>query len=154
MDFPFLSFPFLPKCLRAGSSAPQLLWLPIHEARMMFCTTFLSAPSEELGRERGAGGTAGTGGGGGGLGPAGCLSSLHCLVLPQEDLFPACGAAEAPQLLEVGASGCRGRDGGCMWESVRRRRSRSASPLPNKSPKSPRSPCAPGTSVRSKLCLK
>ena len=47
---------------------------------MMFCTTFLSAPSEEPGGDGG-------GDGGGGVTPGGCLSTLHCLVLPQEDLY-------------------------------------------------------------------
>ncbi|CAB1419005.1 unnamed protein product [Pleuronectes platessa] len=55
---------------------------------MMFCTTFLSAPSEELNPE-GSGVGGGTAMGGGGLGPGSCLSSLHCLVLPQDDLYPS-----------------------------------------------------------------
>lgn len=39
----------------------------------MFCTTFLSAPSEELAE--------------GGPLPGGCLAPLHCLVLPQDELY-------------------------------------------------------------------
>lgn len=40
---------------------------------MMFCTTFLSAPSEELAE--------------GVPLPGGCLAPLHCLVLPQDELY-------------------------------------------------------------------
>ncbi|XP_028810991.1 neural Wiskott-Aldrich syndrome protein-like isoform X7 [Denticeps clupeoides] len=40
----------------------------------MFCTTFLSAPSEELGD-------------GASLRSGGCLASLHCLVLPEDELY-------------------------------------------------------------------
>lgn len=50
---------------------------------MMFCTTFLSAPSEELISDEG-----------GGLGP-GCLSSFHCVVLPQDELYPSLSAASS-----------------------------------------------------------
>lgn len=41
---------------------------------MMFCTTFLSTPSEELTD-------------GGAPLPGGCLAPLHCLVLPQDELY-------------------------------------------------------------------
>lgn len=117
---------------------------------MMFCTTFLSAPSEELNCEGGGGGTAV---GGGGLGPGSCLSSLHCLVLPQDELYPSLSDPTArlsicpeerahslvgKMLLDVGVSACAAREeGGCIWDRVRRRRSRSASPSPSKTPKSP-----------------
>ncbi|XP_051912140.1 WASP like actin nucleation promoting factor b isoform X3 [Hippocampus zosterae] len=109
---------------------------------MMFCTTFLSAPSDERVCERGGGG-----GGGGGFGPAGCLSTLHCLVLPQDELYPNFAEPSAAQvrargfigdaLPDVRAGACRDGDGGGMWDRVRRRRSRSVSPLPSKTPKSP-----------------
>lgn len=117
---------------------------------MMFCTTFLSAPSEELNREGGGGGGAAVGGGG--LGPGGCLSSLHCLVLPQDELYPSlsdptarlsiCAEERAcslvgKMLLDVSMTTCGARDRGCIWDRVRRRRSRSASPSPSKTPKSP-----------------
>ncbi|XP_077399873.1 actin nucleation-promoting factor WASL-like isoform X3 [Vanacampus margaritifer] len=104
---------------------------------MMFCTTFLSAPSEDLGCESA----------GGGLGPASCLSTLHCLVLPQDEAYPNVSEPSSGQvrarsfigdvLLDVRAGACRDRDGGGIWDRVRRRRSRSASPLPSKTPKSP-----------------
>lgn len=115
----------------------------------MFCTTFLSAPSEELNCEGSGGGGAV---GGGGLGPGSCLSSLHCLVLPQDELYPSasdptarlsiCSKERAHKLvgkmlLDVSMTTCGPRDGGCIWDRVRRRRSRSASPLPSKTPKSP-----------------
>lgn len=116
---------------------------------MMFCTTFLSAPSEELGCE---GGGAGGAAGGGGLSPGSCLSSLHCMVLPQDELYPSLSDPTAQlsvcpeerscnlvgkMLLDVSMTTCRARDGGCIWDRVRRRRSRSASPSPSKTPKSP-----------------
>ncbi|XP_037551868.1 WASP like actin nucleation promoting factor b isoform X3 [Nematolebias whitei] len=55
---------------------------------MMFCTTFLSAPSEELISDEG-----------GGLGP-GCLSSFHCVVLPQDELYPP--LSDASSRLSIG----------------------------------------------------
>lgn len=116
---------------------------------MMFCTTFLSAPSEELGDGCAEGCV---GGGGGGVTPGGCLSTLHCLVLPQEELYAplssapehaagasrlslchgerACGMV-GKMLLEVNMAACGGQTVRC---SERRRRSRSASPAPGKSP--------------------
>uniref|UniRef100_A0A3P8TTZ7 WASP like actin nucleation promoting factor n=1 Tax=Amphiprion percula TaxID=161767 RepID=A0A3P8TTZ7_AMPPE len=117
---------------------------------MMFCTTFLSAPSEELNREGSGGGGAAVGGGG--LGPGGCLSSLHCLVLPQDELYPSlsdptarlsiCAEERAcslvgKMLMDVSMTTCGASDRGCIWDRVRRRRSRSASPSPSKTPKSP-----------------
>ncbi|XP_061618814.1 uncharacterized protein LOC133472256 isoform X5 [Phyllopteryx taeniolatus] len=112
-------------------------------AAMMFCTTFLSAPSEELGGESGGG----AGAGGRGLGPASCLSTLHCLVLPQDELYPGLSEPSFTQvrahsfigdmLLDVRGGACHDRDSGGIWDRVRRRRSRSASPLPSKTPKSP-----------------
>ncbi|XP_055368003.1 WASP like actin nucleation promoting factor b isoform X4 [Betta splendens] len=126
---------------------------------MMFCTTFLSAPSEELGCEAAAGRAPL---GGGGLGPAACLSSLHCLVLPQDELYPPLPDPARPLsssrderaqsfvgkvLLDVSVSPCRERGGGCIWDRVRRQRSRSASPSPSKSPKSPRSPGVKGPTL-------
>lgn len=123
-------------------------------ATMMFCTTFLSAPSEDLNCEGSTGGgdTGGGGGEGGGLGPGSCLSSLHCLVLPQDELYPSlsdptarlsiCPREQAHSLvgkmfLDVSLSSCGESDGGCIWDRVRRRRSRSASPSPIKTRKSP-----------------
>ncbi|XP_057711137.1 WASP like actin nucleation promoting factor b isoform X3 [Corythoichthys intestinalis] len=106
---------------------------------MMFCTTFLSAPSEDIGCEN----CAGEGGpSGGGLGPASCLSTLHCLVLPQDELYP--NRSDASQvrarsftgdmLVDARADTCRDSRG--IWDRVRRR-SRSVSPLPSKTTKSP-----------------
>lgn len=116
---------------------------------MMFCTTFLSAPSEEVNCDRGGGG----GGGGAALGgPGSCLSSLHCLVLPQDELYPSLSDPTArlsictddrsrglvgTMLLDVGVAACGARGGRCIWDKMRRRRSRSASPSPSKTPKSP-----------------
>ncbi|XP_062338794.1 actin nucleation-promoting factor WASL-like isoform X3 [Osmerus eperlanus] len=110
---------------------------------MMFCTTFLSAPSEELVGDGG-------GDGGGGATPGGCLSTLHCLVLPQEELYAplpsspgssasrfslchgrrACGMV-GKMLLDVNMVACGGR---AVGERGQRRRSCSASPPPRKSP--------------------
>nr|XP_057933106.1 WASP like actin nucleation promoting factor b isoform X3 [Doryrhamphus excisus] len=126
---------------------------------MMFCTTFLSTPSEDLPCEGGGGASPGSGG----LGPASCLSSLHCLVLPQDELYPnlsenahaarqlsVCSEVRArnfigDMLLDV--SRCRERDSRGIWDRVRRRRSRSASPLPSKTPKSPCSESVKGPSL-------
>lgn len=114
---------------------------------MMFCTTFLSSPSEDLSCEGGGGRAVA----GGGLGPC-CLSSLHCLVLPQDDLYPSlsdrtarvsiCSEERAcslvgKMLLDVGMTTCRAGDGRCIWDRVRRRRSRSASSSPIQTPKTP-----------------
>lgn len=125
-------------------------------ARMMFCTTFLSAPSEEQNCDsgRGEGGGGGAGLRGADLGPGSCLSSLHCLVLPQDELNPvpsdsdsdtrlsACrkdGAQKliSKALLGVGGASSAGRHDDCIWDRVRRGRSRSASPSPSKTPRSP-----------------
>lgn len=117
---------------------------------MMFCTTFLSTPSEDLNCE----GNSGRGGavGGGSLSPGSCLSTLHCLVLPQDELYPPLSDLTArlsvcPQerahrlvgkmLLDVSLTTCGARDRGCIWDRVTRRRSRSCSPSPSKTPKSP-----------------
>lgn len=117
---------------------------------MMFCTTFLSAPSDELNCDSNGGGGGAVGGGG--LSPGSCLSTLHCLVLPQDELYPSLPDPPArlsvspkepahnlvnKMLLGVSMSTCRARDGGCIWDRVRRRRSRSASPSPSKTPQSP-----------------
>lgn len=120
-------------------------------ARMMFCTTFLSAPSEEQNCDGG-----GRGGGlrGADLGPGSCLSSLHCLVLPQDELNPVHSDSDSDArlsvcpkdgaqklvsraLLGVGGASLAARRDECIWDRVRRRRSRSASPSPSKTPKSP-----------------
>ncbi|XP_075967729.1 actin nucleation-promoting factor WASL-like isoform X3 [Anarhichas minor] len=131
---------------------------------MMFCTTFLSAPSEELNSEGnvGGGGGGGAAAGGGGLSPGSCLSSLHCLVLPQDELYPSLSdptnrLSASPEkrahdfvgemLLGVGMSACEARGGGCIWDRVRRRRSRSASPSPSKTPKTPGSESAKGPTL-------
>ncbi|XP_078798314.1 actin nucleation-promoting factor WASL isoform X6 [Oryzias latipes] len=110
---------------------------------MMFCTTFLSNPSEELNCD--GGGAAAAAVGGGGLGPC-CLSSLHCLVLPQDELYPPLSNPAArlslcteeracsfvgKMLLDVNLSPCRSGGGRCIWDRVRRRHSRSASPSQN-----------------------
>lgn len=117
-------------------------------AAMMFCTTFLSAPAEDLSCEGGGGGDVA----GGGLSSGSCLSSLHCMVLPQDELNPALldpstrvsmyptGQAHqfvGKMLLDVGITTSGKKDNGCIWDRVRRRRSRSASPSPSKTPKSP-----------------
>ncbi|XP_060886229.1 WASP like actin nucleation promoting factor b isoform X3 [Labrus mixtus] len=130
---------------------------------MMFCTTFLSAPSEEINCEGSAGGGVGAAAsGGGGLSPGSCLSSLHCLVLPQDELYPSlsdptarlsiCPKDQAhdlvgKMLLDVSMSTCRESDSGCIWDRVRRRRSRSASPSPSKSRKSPCSESVKGPTL-------
>ncbi|XP_036004790.1 WASP like actin nucleation promoting factor b isoform X2 [Fundulus heteroclitus] len=112
-------------------------------AAMMFCTTFLSAPSEELHSEGGVGGGAApVPSGGGGLGP-GCLSSFHCLVLPQDELCPPLSVrpeerARCPAgktLLDVGLSGCRAGESRRGWGGVGGRGARSASPSPRLTPK-------------------
>lgn len=111
----------------------------------MFCTTFLSAPSEDLGYE-------GTGGTPLHLGPGSCLSTLHCLVLPQDELYTSlseqagrvsvhsdertCGLV-SNMLFDVGATTCSTQDSRCIWDRVRGRRSRSASPSRSKIPQSP-----------------
>ncbi|KAG7496609.1 neural Wiskott-Aldrich syndrome protein-like isoform X3 [Solea senegalensis] len=118
---------------------------------MMFCTTFLSAPSEDLNCEGGGGGAAAAVVGG--VSSGSCLTSLHCLILPQDDLYPSLSDQTArlsicaeeqtrnlmdKMLLDAGATTCAARgEGRCIWDRVRRRRSRSASPLPSKTPKSP-----------------
>ncbi|XP_026002461.1 neural Wiskott-Aldrich syndrome protein-like isoform X3 [Astatotilapia calliptera] len=116
---------------------------------MMFCTTFLSAPSEELNCEAsGRGATMG----GGGLSPGSCLSSLHCLVLPQDELYPslsdptarlsicsedrACNLVDKV-LVDISVTTCNARSSRCIWDNLRRRRSRSASPSPSKTPNRP-----------------
>ncbi|TNN23338.1 Neural Wiskott-Aldrich syndrome protein [Liparis tanakae] len=123
---------------------------------MMFCTTFLSAPSEDLHFEGNASGAGGGAAavlvGGGGLSPGSCLSSLHCLVLPQDERYPSLSELTDPlplapakrahtaagkMFLGVRLSACGARDGGGIWDRVRGRRSRSASPSPGKTPKSP-----------------
>lgn len=102
---------------------------------MMFCTTFLSAPSEEIHCEVNRGG---------GMGPGSCLS-LHCVVLPRDEpntsaRVSICPPGRAPKPL----LGDRG-DGG-VWDRVRRRRGRSASPSPSKTQKNSRREGAKGTS--------
>lgn len=118
----------------------------------MFCTTFLSAPTEELNCD--GGGVCGgvTAIGGGGVGAGSCLSTLHCLVLPQDELYPPLSDPTARRsictedracnlvgrmLLDVSMTTYGVKDGMCIWDRVRRRRSRSASPSPSKTPKSP-----------------
>lgn len=137
----------LPRCLHISHAQSP--------ATMMFCTTFLSAPSEDNHCESGGGGGgggAGGGGVGGGLSPGSCLSTLHCLVLPQDELYPPLSDRSArpsicpkerahtlvgKMLLDVSMDTYGAREGSCMWDRVRRRRSRSASPSPSKTPKSP-----------------
>lgn len=116
---------------------------------MMFCTTFLSAPSEELHCE--ASRTRGGALGGGGAGPGRCLSSLRCVVPPQDE--PNASArvsvrtAGRPHKWAVG--GLRLGDGGdgCFWDGARRRRGGSASP--SKSQKNSPREGAKGMSERS-----
>ncbi|XP_077449726.1 actin nucleation-promoting factor WASL-like isoform X3 [Stigmatopora argus] len=104
----------------------------------MFCTTFSSAPSDDVAGESRGGGGGGPVGGGRGLGPASCLSTLHCLVLPQDELWP--NRADSFQMRARSFTGDVKADtygdGGGIWERVRRR-SRSVSPLPSKTAKSP-----------------
>ncbi|XP_070405099.1 actin nucleation-promoting factor WASL isoform X3 [Nothobranchius furzeri] len=108
---------------------------------MMFCTTFLSAPSEERiseGEE-----------GAGGPGP-GCLSTFHCLILPQDELYSSISDPSFPfsiytqgqtcsltrkSFLDVKASSCPPGDGVC--DDVRGRCTRSVSPSPRQTPKCP-----------------
>lgn len=112
----------------------------------MFCTTFLSAPSEDLNCESSGGGRGEEVGGGT------CLSSLHCLVLPQDELNPALSNRNAQlsiypterahkliskMLLDVSVTTFGERDDGGIWDRVRRRHNRSASPSPSKSLKGP-----------------
>ncbi|XP_014898306.1 neural Wiskott-Aldrich syndrome protein isoform X1 [Poecilia latipinna] len=117
-------------------------------AAMMFCTTFLSAPCEELLSEGGVGGRAAPTAAAGpnaasGLGP-GCLSSFHCLVLPQDELYPSLSDSSArteerarslagKMLVDIGLSSCR--EGGRVWGRAGGRFARSASPLPCLTPK-------------------
>ena len=125
-------------------------------ATMMFCTTFLSTPADELVCEGGVGEVKGGGRSspvgvvpGQGLGPGGCLSTLHCLVLPQEELCQSlayrqgdgpCGnsAVGKRMLLEVNRATSFSRDdrggGGC---GARKHRSRSVSPALGRRPASP-----------------
>lgn len=113
---------------------------------MMFCTTFLSAPSEDLGCET----TGPTPLHCGHLGSGSCLSSLHCLVLPQDELYASlsdrtanssdCSDERANSLVNnvlFDPSTCSTRDSGCIWDRVRGRRSRSASSSPCNVPHSP-----------------
>ena len=125
-------------------------------ATMMFCTTFLSTPADELVCEGGVGEVKGGGRSspvgvvpGQGLGPGGCLSTLHCLVLPQEELCqslayrqgdgPCSNSAVGKRmLLEVNRATSFGREdrggGGC---GARKHRSRSVSPALGRRPASP-----------------
>ncbi|XP_030197443.1 neural Wiskott-Aldrich syndrome protein isoform X3 [Gadus morhua] len=124
---------------------------------MMFCTTFLSTPADELvcegGVERAKGGGRSSPTGmvpGQALGPGGCLSTLRCLVLPQEELCQSLAYChgDGPRgnsvlgkrmLLEVNrATSFGGGDdrggGGC---GARKQRSRSVSPAMGRRPVSP-----------------
>ena len=126
-------------------------------ATMMFCTTFLSTPADELvcegGVERAKGGGRSSPTGmvpGQALGPGGCLSTLRCLVLPQEELCQSLAYChgDGPRgnsvlgkrmLLEVNrATSFGGGDdrggGGC---GARKQRSRSVSPAMGRRPVSP-----------------
>lgn len=115
---------------------------------MMFCTTFLSAPSEELYSEAGVGGQAAPVAASG-MGP-GCLSSFHCLVLPQDELYPSLSDSSArlsvgkeerahrlagKMLADVGSSSCRAGDGGRVWGRVGGLSAHSASPSLSLAPK-------------------
>ncbi|XP_070997427.1 actin nucleation-promoting factor WASL-like isoform X5 [Oncorhynchus clarkii lewisi] len=124
---------------------------------MMFCTTFLSSPSEDLSE-----------GGGGGIHPGGCLSTLHCLILPQEELYAppsdptnrlslrhgdqACGVV-GEMLLDVNmaaAGGCKGDRGGRKGDGTPCDCSPSVSPSVRKSPRgdsSHRGPALPMATV-------
>lgn len=142
--------------VHSRNSTPSLLASDAlrSSARMMFCTTFLSAPSEEQNCDGGGGGEGGGGRlRGADLGPGSCLSSLHCLVLPQDELNPVRSDSDSDArlsaspkdgaqklvsraLLGVGGASLAARHDDCIWDRVRRRRSRSASPSPSKTPKS------------------
>lgn len=113
---------------------------------MMFCTTFLSAPSEEIHCEvnRSRGGQQG----GGATGPGSCLS-LHCVVLPRDEpntsaLVSVRPSGRAPTPARGALLGDGG--GGGVWDRVRRRRGRSASPSPSKTQKNSRREAAKGMS--------
>lgn len=117
---------------------------------MMFCTTFLSAPSEELHCE--ASRTRGGAPGGGGAGPGRCLSSLRCVVPPQDEPNASARvsvrAAGRPHRWAVG--GLRLGDGGDgrFWDGARMRR-RGGSASPSKSQKNSPRQGAKGMSERS-----
>ncbi|KAK0131072.1 Neural Wiskott-Aldrich syndrome protein [Merluccius polli] len=120
-------------------------------ATMMFCTTFLSTPADELGCEGGGGIDRGGRSSpvgvvpGPALGRAGCLSTLHCLVLPQEELYQSLsyrsgggGVVGKRMLLEVNrTTSCGGEDRGAGGSGARRHRSRSVSPALCRRPMSP-----------------
>lgn len=111
---------------------------------MMFCTTFLSAPSEEIHCEGNR--TRGGQQGGGGTGP-GSFLSLHCVVLSRDEPNPsarACPPGRPPKPAGRPLLG-DGGDGG-VWDRVRRRRGRSASPSPSKTQKNSRREGAKGMS--------
>lgn len=112
----------------------------------MFCT-FLSPPSEELNfdvRE--------------GTESVGCetfLSFLHCMVLPQDELFPSLSDSNCSveqtcdlldrMLLQVRMTTYReGEESGCVWDRVKRRCNRTVSPSQSKTPKSPLSKIVKG----------
>uniref|UniRef100_A0AAZ3PJZ5 Neural Wiskott-Aldrich syndrome protein n=1 Tax=Oncorhynchus tshawytscha TaxID=74940 RepID=A0AAZ3PJZ5_ONCTS len=125
---------------------------------MMFCTTFLSSPSEDLSE----------GGGGGAMLPGGCLSTLHCLILPQEELYAppsdlatrlslrhgdhACGVV-GKMLLDVNmaaAGDCKGDRGWRKGDGIPCDCSPSVSPSVRKSPhgdSSHRGPALPMATV-------
>ena len=121
-------------------------------ATMMFCTTFLSTPADELGCEGGGGTDRGGRSSPVGVGPgpalvrAGCLSTLHCLVLPQEELYQSLsyrsggggGVVGKRMLLEANrTTSCGGEDRGAGGTGARRHRSRSVSPALCRRPMSP-----------------
>lgn len=85
-------------------------------------------------------------------GPGSCLSSLHCLVLPQEELYtspsePAAPLSVRPETrarspagkmpLGVHMTASGERNSVCVWDRMSRGRSRSASPSPSKTRRSP-----------------
>lgn len=132
----------------------------------MFCTTTLSAPeADEPGCEGGGGRSFPPAAGGGVMhgralgGPLGdCLSTLHCLVLPQEEMYQSLsyrhgdgnrgggggGGVGKRMLLQVNrATSCGEEDGGVGGGGggggggTRRHRSRSVSPALGRRPRSP-----------------
>lgn len=107
---------------------------------MMFCTTFLSAPTEEIHYEVNRNG-------GGGMGPGSCLS-LRCVVLPRDEPNASARAAVCPSGRAHKPARRLLLGEGCVWGRVGRRCGPSASPSPSKTQKNSRREAAKGMSAR------